>query len=93
MDSTAFGLGQSCLQVTLQACNLEEAKYLYDQLIPLTPIMVSKYRRLSVLHAQVKKTSNYAFVCIFKVILSFMLNIMLEMSTLRLATPPGQCSF
>jgi len=41
MDSMGFGMGNSCLQVTFQACNIEEAKLLYDQLVPVCPIMVS----------------------------------------------------
>lgn len=42
MDSMAFGMGMSCLQVTFQACNIDEARSLYDQLSPLCPIMVCK---------------------------------------------------
>ena len=34
-------MGCSCLQVTFQACNIEEAKTLYDQLTALCPILVS----------------------------------------------------
>ena len=35
------GMGCSCLQVTFQACCIEEARYLYDQLTALCPILVS----------------------------------------------------
>jgi hypothetical protein len=31
----------SCLQVTFQACNIEQGRLLYDQLTPLTPIMLA----------------------------------------------------
>ena len=31
----------SCLQVTFQAKNLSEARYLYDQLTPITPLMLA----------------------------------------------------
>ena len=31
MDAMGFGMGLSCLQITFQACNLEEAETLYDQ--------------------------------------------------------------
>lgn len=36
-----FGMGCSCLQVTFQACHIEEARNLYDQLTPLCPIMLA----------------------------------------------------
>uniref|UniRef100_A0A8C7LG85 Glutamate--cysteine ligase n=1 Tax=Oncorhynchus kisutch TaxID=8019 RepID=A0A8C7LG85_ONCKI len=32
MDAMGFGMGNCCLQVTFQACSIEEARYLYDQL-------------------------------------------------------------
>lgn len=41
MDAMGFGMGCCCLQLTFQACNIEEARMLYDQLTPLCPIMVS----------------------------------------------------
>ena len=40
MDCMAFGMGCCCLQVTFQAKNLAESRYLYDQLSVLSPIMV-----------------------------------------------------
>lgn len=40
MDCMGFGMGNSCLQLTFQACNIDEAKLLYDQLAPVCPIMV-----------------------------------------------------
>ena len=40
MDAMAFGMGCCCLQMTFQACNICEARHLYDQLTPLCPIMV-----------------------------------------------------
>ena len=36
-----FGMGNSCLQVTFQASSIDEALHLYDQLIPLTPVMLA----------------------------------------------------
>jgi len=39
MDAMGFGHGLSCLQITFQACNVGEAKTLYDQLTPMCPIM------------------------------------------------------
>lgn len=41
MDCMGFGMGCSCLQVTFQACNIVEARLLYDQLSPLCPIMLA----------------------------------------------------
>ncbi len=41
MDAMAFGMGNSCLQITFQACSVEEARKLYDQLTPVTPIMLA----------------------------------------------------
>lgn len=40
MDAMVFGMGCSCLQITFQACNIEEARRLYDQLATMGPIMV-----------------------------------------------------
>jgi len=42
MDAMAFGMGNSCLQVTFQACSVEEARTLYDQLTPIAPILVGQ---------------------------------------------------
>ncbi|KAI8908561.1 glutamate-cysteine ligase-domain-containing protein [Gorgonomyces haynaldii] len=41
MDAMAFGMGSSCLQVTFQACTIEQARLLYDQLACLTPVMLA----------------------------------------------------
>ncbi|KAL8876794.1 MAG: hypothetical protein Q9198_005075, partial [Flavoplaca austrocitrina] len=41
MDAQPFGSGTCCLQVTLQARNIDEARQLYDRLIPLAPIMLA----------------------------------------------------
>lgn len=40
MDAMGFGMGCSCLQMTFQACNINEARVLYDHLTPLCPVMV-----------------------------------------------------
>jgi hypothetical protein len=45
MDAMGFGMGCCCLQLTFQACNINEARTLYDQLTPLCPIMVSSIDR------------------------------------------------
>jgi glutamate--cysteine ligase catalytic subunit len=41
MDSMCFGMGCCCLQTTFQAGDINEARRLYDQLIPLGPIMLA----------------------------------------------------
>ncbi len=41
MDSSAFGMGCSCLQVTLQARNMRESRFLYDQLATMAPLMLA----------------------------------------------------
>jgi glutamate--cysteine ligase catalytic subunit len=41
MDAMGFGMGQCCLQLTFQACNIKEARTLYDQLTPMCPIMLA----------------------------------------------------
>ncbi|XP_041108065.1 glutamate--cysteine ligase catalytic subunit-like isoform X2 [Polyodon spathula] len=41
MDSVGFGTGNCCLQVTFQACNMIEARYLYDQLATICPIVMA----------------------------------------------------
>ena len=41
MDSTAFGSGCSCLQVTLQGRNMRESRFLYDQLATMAPLMLA----------------------------------------------------
>lgn len=40
-DAMAYGMGCCCLQVTFQASDIDEARYLYDQLNPLAPIMMA----------------------------------------------------
>lgn len=41
MDSAAFGMGSSCLQVTIQGRDLCETRHLYDQLAVMAPIMLA----------------------------------------------------
>lgn len=36
-----FGMGLCCLQMTFQAVNIQEARWLYDQLTIITPVMVA----------------------------------------------------
>lgn len=41
LDSMGFGMGMSCLQMTFQAQNIEEARLLYDQLNSLGPLVLA----------------------------------------------------
>ncbi|PVH17186.1 uncharacterized protein CXQ87_000067 [Candidozyma duobushaemuli] len=41
MDSMGFGMGSSCLQITVQPSDIHQARYLYDTLAPLTPILMA----------------------------------------------------
>ncbi|CAE6455092.1 unnamed protein product [Rhizoctonia solani] len=41
LDTTCFGAGCCCVQITLQARNVDEAKTIYDALVPFTPIMMA----------------------------------------------------
>lgn len=41
MDCMAYGMGCCCLQVTFQASDIDESRYLYDQLAPLAPVMMA----------------------------------------------------
>ncbi|WFD02329.1 glutamate--cysteine ligase [Malassezia obtusa] len=41
MDAMGFGMGCCCLQVTMQAYSVNEARKLYDQLIPVTPLLLA----------------------------------------------------
>jgi glutamate--cysteine ligase catalytic subunit len=40
-DAMPYGMGSSCLQVTMQAANISESRLLYDQLAPLTPLLLA----------------------------------------------------
>lgn len=41
MDLMGFGMGLSCLQVTMQGSDINESRYLYDTLAPLTPVLLA----------------------------------------------------
>ena len=59
MDAMAFGMGCCCLQMTFQACNICEARHLYDQLTPMCPIMVRAFTVMSVCSRRVHLLSYY----------------------------------
>ncbi|ORX43424.1 GCS-domain-containing protein [Piromyces finnis] len=41
LDCMCFGMGCSCLQVTFQASEIQEARFIYDSLAPITPILLA----------------------------------------------------
>lgn len=41
MDSTLFGLAGCALQVTVQAKNMKQARRIYDQFLPMGPILLA----------------------------------------------------
>ncbi|KNZ72047.1 Glutamate--cysteine ligase [Termitomyces sp. J132] len=41
LDAMGFGMGCCCLQLTFQACNVSDARRMYDGLIPLGPILLA----------------------------------------------------
>ena len=41
LDAMGFGMGCCCLQMTFQGRSIDEARYLYDQLAVMTPIMLA----------------------------------------------------
>ena len=49
MDSMGFGMGCCCLQLTFQACNVDEARRVYDALVPIGPILVNPFLFLHLL--------------------------------------------
>lgn len=41
MDAMGFGMGSSSFQITVGAFSLEQTCYIYDQFIPLSPILIA----------------------------------------------------
>lgn len=41
MDAMAFGMGCCCLQITFQAQDVDESRFMYDQLAVVAPIMMA----------------------------------------------------
>ena len=60
LDAMGFGMGMCCLQVTFQACNIAEARALYDNLAPLCPIMVNKEGHLG--HKVLEALINVVYI-------------------------------
>lgn len=47
LDAMGFGMGCCCLQLTFQACNVADARRMYDGLIPIGPILVCSHIHFS----------------------------------------------
>ena len=74
MDAMGFGMGLSCLQITFQACNLEEAETLYDQVCasPLRNILLTSIETLITSVCFVKKVKQRIyFIQIAEIIFSW----------------------
>jgi len=55
-DAMGFGMGMSCLQVTFQSQNLDESRFLYDQLAVLSPIVMALSASTPILRGRLADT-------------------------------------
>jgi len=56
MDAMAFGMGCCCLQITFQAKDLDESRFIYDQLAVMAPIMMALTASTPVLKGRLADT-------------------------------------
>lgn len=56
MDAMAFGMGCCCLQITFQATDLEESRFIYDQLAVLAPVMMALTASTPLLRGRIADT-------------------------------------
>ena len=56
MDAMAFGMGCCCLQITFQATDVDESRFLYDQLAVMAPIMMALTASTPVLRGRLADT-------------------------------------
>ena len=56
MDAMAFGMGCCCLQITFQAKDIEESRFIYDQLAVLAPIMMALTASTPLLRGRIADT-------------------------------------
>lgn len=56
MDCMAFGMGNCCLQVTFQASDMDESRYMYDQLAILAPLMMALTASTPILKGRLANT-------------------------------------
>ncbi|XP_071469409.1 glutamate--cysteine ligase catalytic subunit isoform X2 [Marmota flaviventris] len=63
MDAMGFGMGNCCLQVTFQACSISEARYLYDQLATICPIVPLKKNNYRISKSRYDSIDSYLSKC------------------------------
>uniref|UniRef100_A0A8B9FXM8 Glutamate--cysteine ligase n=1 Tax=Amazona collaria TaxID=241587 RepID=A0A8B9FXM8_9PSIT len=63
MDAMGFGMGNCCLQVTFQACSISEARYLYDQLATICPIVPLKNNLYRISKSRYDSIDSYLSEC------------------------------
>jgi len=56
MDAMAFGMGCCCLQITFQATDIDESRFLYDQLAVMAPILMALTASTPVLRGRLADT-------------------------------------
>lgn len=56
MDAMAFGMGMCCLQITFQATDMDESRFLFDQLAVMAPIMMALTASTPVLKGRLADT-------------------------------------
>lgn len=56
MDAMAFGMGCCCLQITFQGTDVDESRFLYDQLAVMAPIMMALTASTPVLKGRLADT-------------------------------------
>ena len=58
MDAMAFGMGCCCLQVTFQAKDVDESRFIYDQLAVLSPIFMALTASTPILRGRLADTDS-----------------------------------
>ena len=56
MDAMAFGMGCCCMQVTFQARDIDESRYMYDQLVVLSPVFLALTAATPILRGRLADT-------------------------------------
>lgn len=64
MDAMAFGMGNCCLQITFQAKDIEESRFMYDQLAVLAPVMMALTASTPILKGRIADTdARWGVIC------------------------------
>lgn len=58
MDAMAFGMGCCCLQITFQGKDVDESRFIYDQLAVMAPIMMALTASTPVLKGRLADTDS-----------------------------------